>query len=217
MPHCAARSGAVIHLMNLNAASCSAGVRLLEDVEVAAAGRAAAPLAGRQHRHAEVELGVVLARWSGCRWWSTSSRSSSRRSPCGVVPHSMTPGGMHLVLARRGRPSTAAPRRPRACRSRSRCRRRSSASTPFWVVRPWNSQYGKPEDGICDAPLRDVAGGVALRQLLRVLEHARSRSPARLFGIEAGLLEQRPCSSTGRWSSAGTGCPRSCRRSGCSP
>ncbi len=38
------------------------GCGLLEDVEVTAAGRRAAPLRGRQHAHAEIELGGVLDR-----------------------------------------------------------------------------------------------------------------------------------------------------------
>jgi hypothetical protein len=48
----------VIQRTNLNAASCSAFARLLGEIEIAAAGRAARLLAGRQHGDAEGELGV---------------------------------------------------------------------------------------------------------------------------------------------------------------
>ena len=58
MPHCAARSGLVIQRRNCSAASRCAGVARLEQIEIAAAGRAAALLARRQHGDAERKFRV---------------------------------------------------------------------------------------------------------------------------------------------------------------
>ena len=60
---------------------------------------------------------------------------------------------------------------------------------PFCVVKPWNSQYGKPDDGICTPHCVTLPAGVALGQLLRVLDHLLPVAGG-LFGIEAGFLER---------------------------
>ena len=59
MPHCAARSGLLIQRRNRRQALPLRLAGGLEQIEIAAAGRAAAPLVGRQHRHAERELRVA--------------------------------------------------------------------------------------------------------------------------------------------------------------
>ena len=61
---------------------------------------------------------------------------------------------------------------------------------PFGVVRPWNSQYGKPEDGICTPHCVTLPDASRLVSFLRELDASRSQFAGGLFGIEAGLLEQ---------------------------
>src|SRR5580704_4236485 len=65
----------------------------------------------------------------------------------GVVPHSMTPGGWMPSFLFRSTQNCSAPVTP--VLSNAVCVPAAFISwTSFAVVRPWNSQYGKPDDGI---------------------------------------------------------------------
>ncbi len=105
---------------------------LLEDVEVAAAGRRAAPLVGRQHGDAEREFGVGahVGEVAGRRPHHRALALEEvlrRRAP---LDHARR---HHLVLAAEVGPALPAPRSPPACRRRcgrppgSSARRRSAS------------------------------------------------------------------------------------------
>ena len=65
----------------------------------------------------------------------------------GVVPHSTMPGGCTPALTRSTQYCSASivP----GSSKRTALPASLASTTPFWMARPWNSQYGKPEDGIC--------------------------------------------------------------------
>src|SRR6202795_2074296 len=97
MPHCAARGGEVIHLMNRSEAACWAGVLFLKmwklpppvgEPRRLPAGSMATPNSNLALFFTLVRLPVVvhiIAVWR------------SKKS-FGVVPHSMMPGGMTLCV-----------------------------------------------------------------------------------------------------------------------
>src|SRR5471032_1310001 len=100
MPHCAARSGVVIHLMNLNAACCCAGVFFLKIEKFPppvglprrfAAGSMATPKSNFALVLMLVRLPVVV---------QIIAAFFSKKS-LGVVPHSTMPGGMTLCFRER--------------------------------------------------------------------------------------------------------------------
>src|SRR5487761_2749731 len=97
MPHCAARSGEVIHLMNFSAACCCAGVLFLKIEKLPPpvgeprrllAGSIATPKPNLALALMLVRLPVVV---------QIIAAFFSKKS-FGVVPHSMTPGGITLYL-----------------------------------------------------------------------------------------------------------------------
>jgi hypothetical protein len=92
MPHCAARSGVVIHLMNLNAASCCGRRGLLEDVEVAAAGGRAARLPAGSMATPKSNLALVRTLVRLPVVVHIIATFFSKKS-FGVVPHSTMPAG----------------------------------------------------------------------------------------------------------------------------
>src|SRR5262249_39245470 len=66
----------------------------------------------------------------------------------GVVPHSITPGAMTRCFWPRSTQCCSAS--TTAGLSKNVCVPASFISnTSFWVVNPWNSQYGNPDDGTC--------------------------------------------------------------------
>src|SRR6185503_6155714 len=147
MPHWAARGGDVIHLMNFSEAACWAGVLFLKmwkfpppvgEPRRLLAGSIATPKSNLALFFTLVRLPVVV---------HIIAIFFSKKS-FGVVPHSTTPAGITLCL----RPRST--QKPSASITAGLSKYVSLpagfiSSTPFGVVRPWKSQYGNPDDGIC--------------------------------------------------------------------
>ena len=191
MPHCAARSGLLIQRRNRRHACRCAALAELEQVEIAAAGRAAALLVGRQHRHAERELRVG---------------ADVRQIAGGGPDH------RHLLfqeIARRGAPFDHARRMRLVFRAEIdpvaqrldagrtgevglRCRRHWRALRRPRSPAPGTASTANPVPGIC-TPHRPTSAAIALGQLGRevgmLLPGGR-----RTFRIQPGSSGTRPCS-----------------------
>src|SRR2546430_12807178 len=145
MPHCAARSGDVIHFANFTAACCCAAGAFLNTQKLPPpvgeprcrpAGSIATQNWNLALLRTLVRLPVVV---------HIIAVFFSKKS-FGVVPHSITPGAMTLCLALRSTQYWSASMTFGS--SKCVCVPASFIrSTSFWVVKPWKSQYGKPDDG----------------------------------------------------------------------
>src|SRR6266849_2918748 len=145
MPHCEARGGEVIHLMNRREAACWAGVLFLKmwklpppvgEPRRLPAGSMATPNSNLALFFTLVRLPVVV---------HIIAVFFSKKS-FGVVPHSITPGAITLCFW---------PRSTQYCSASTTAGLSKNVCVPasfinkisFWVVKPWKSQYGNPDEG----------------------------------------------------------------------
>ena len=187
MPHCAARSGLLIQRRKRRRRLALRRRRGLEQIEVAAARRTAAPLARGQHGDTErkFRVGADVRQVAG-------GGPDHRHLLLEEIARRGAPiddaGRMRLILARRDRSSSAAPRRRRGWRSRSPCRRRSPACRrPRWRA-PGTASTGSRWRGSA----RPTASTASPFRFVSFCANCGMLVPGRrrTFRVQSGILER---------------------------